>query len=172
LHFQTRADPAGQWIDCISTKSASKGIFMKTIGGLLWRVFVGLFLAIGFIVFTQLIGAGADQIGLPEWAIWYYAICLGVCLAILIGSKPAREFWKLMGLFLLAGLLLLAVGFQSFSGSAGGGEVGQMQSMAAGFASFLANVLMYVAPGGLAAFYIFAAYDGLPTKISQTSHNG
>jgi hypothetical protein len=144
---------------------------MKTIFGIFWGVMLGLFLAIGVITFTTLIGAGTEKIGFPEWTYRYYTVCLAVCLALLVGSKPVREFWKLIGLFPLSVVLVLAVGFQSFSGSGGEDQVAQMQSMAAGLATFLANVLMYVAPGGLAAFYAFVAYESLPPKTSQASHN-
>ncbi|WP_432780699.1 hypothetical protein QZH44_30040 (plasmid) [Pseudomonas corrugata] len=135
---------------------------MKTIVGMFWSVMAGLFLAVGVIVFTQLMGAGADLLGFTEWTYRYYMLCLGVCIALLIGSKPVRQYWGFMIIFLVAVLLVVGIGFQSFTGASYSEDaIAQMQETMSALALFAVKAVMYTAPGVLAAFYTFVAFEGV-----------
>ncbi|MBC2385311.1 hypothetical protein HF209_30615 [Pseudomonas sp. WS 5096] len=135
---------------------------MKTIVGLFWAVIGGLFLACGVIVFTQLIGAGADLLGFTKWTFRYYVLCLGVCTAMLIMSKSARKYWYFMGGFFVAAVMVMGIGFHAFIAEGSGqGPVAQMQANVLSMALMAAKAVMYAAPGGLTAFYAFVAYDSV-----------
>lgn len=135
---------------------------MKTIVGMFWGVIGGLFLACGVIVFTQLIGAGSNLLGFTEWTFRYYVLCLGVCIALLIGSKPVRKHWGFMMVFFIAVLMVIGVGFQTFMEvSSGQDQVAQMQQNLMAMGMLAAKAVMYVAPGALTAFYAFVAFDGV-----------
>lgn len=142
---------------------------MKSIVGLVMSVITGLFLAVGVIVFTKLIGAGSNMLGFTEWTFRYYMLCLGVCSVLLISSKPVRQFWPFMMIFLVAISMVIGVGFDAFSGEHGGqDQLGQIHANLAAMGMLAAKVVMYVAPGGLTAFYAFLAYDGVS---NATAHN-
>jgi hypothetical protein len=135
---------------------------MKTIVGMFWGVIGGLFLAFGVIVFTQLIGAGANLLGFTEWTFRYYMLCLGVCMALLICSKPARKQWRFMMFFFVAVLMVTGIGFQTFMEvSSGQDQIAQMQANLLAMGMLVAKAVMYVAPGALTAFYAFVAFDGV-----------
>ncbi|KPY55667.1 hypothetical protein [Pseudomonas amygdali] len=141
---------------------------MKTIAGILYGVLAGVFLAVGVIVFTQMIGAGADSLGFTVWTYRYYVLCLGICVALLTSSSACREHWIFMGFFGVAVVMVMAVGFQSVAGvSVEGGQAGQMQTMVTEIISMLVKLVMYVAPGGLTAFYAYTAFDSLPRNYSR-----
>lgn len=141
---------------------------MKTIAGILYGVLAGVFLAVGVIVFTQLIGAGADSLGFTVWTYRYYVLCLGICVAFLVGSSACRKHWIFMGLFGVAVVMVMAVGFQSVAGvSVEEGQTGQMQALISDIVSMLVKLVMYVAPGALTAFYAFTAFDSLPRNYSK-----
>jgi hypothetical protein len=141
---------------------------MKTIMGMFYGVLAGVFLATGVIVFTQLIGAGADLLGFTVWTYRYYVLCLCICVALLASSKACRQYWMYMGGFFLAIILVVAIGFQASAGvSAGEGQIGQMQENLGAMASMLAKAVMYCAPAALTAFYAFIAFDSLPRNYSS-----
>lgn len=143
---------------------------MKTIVGMLWSVMAGLFLAVGVIVFTQLMGAGADLLGFTEWTLRYYMLCLGVCIALLVGSKPARQYWGFMILFLVAVFMVIGIGFQSFADETFSQDpIAQMQEAISALAMFSVKAVMYIAPGGLTAFYTFIAFDALSHSSSTAA---
>lgn len=135
---------------------------MKTIIGMFWGVMAGLFLAFGVIVATELLTAGGDLLGFTEWTYRYYMVCLFVCAAILICSKPARANWQLMGLFFVAVVMVLAVGFQSSMDVSGGqDQIAKMQASMQAMGVFIAKAVMYVAPGALVGFYGFIAFESV-----------
>lgn len=145
---------------------------MKTIVGMFWGVIGGLFLAIGVIVFTQLIGAGANLLGFTEWTFRYYMLCLGVCIALLICSKPARKHWRFMMLFFVAVFMVIGIGFQTFMEVPGSqDQIAQMQAKLLAIGMLAAKAVMYVAPGALTAFYAFVAFDGVSNATAQKPLN-
>ncbi|MDF9779253.1 hypothetical protein [Pseudomonas baetica] len=145
---------------------------MKTIVGMFWGVMGGLFLACGVIVVTQLIGAGSDLLGFTECTFRYYMLCLGVCIALLIGSKPARKHWAFMMFFFVAVMMVIGVGFQTFvEVSRGQDQIAQMQANLMAMAIFAAKAMMYVAPGALTAFYAFVAFDGVSNAAARKPLN-
>lgn len=145
---------------------------MKTIVGMFWGVIGGLFLALGVILFTQLIGAGANLLGFTEWTFRYYMLCLCVCIALLICSKPARKHWMFMVFFFVAVVMVIGVGFQSFlEVSSGQDQVAQMQANLMAMGVLAARAVMYVAPGALTAFYAFVAFDGVSNATTRKPLN-
>lgn len=141
---------------------------MKTIVGMFWGMVAGVFAACGLIVFTQLIGVGADLLGFTEWTYRYYMICLGVCVAFLILSKPARNHWRFMTVFLVAVFMVIGVGFNTFlDTSAGNDQVSRMANSLLGMSMIAAKVVMYAAPGALTAFYAFTAFSGVTNGTSN-----
>lgn len=135
---------------------------MKTIVGLVWGIIAGFFVGYGVIVFLQLIGAGADLLGFTKWTLRYYVICLVVCITLLLISKHVRKHGAFMGLFLVAVSMVIGIGFNSvLDGSSGGGPIERIQDDLLSIALIMAKAVMYVAPGGLTAFYIFIAFNGV-----------
>lgn len=145
---------------------------MKTIVGMFWGVMGGLFLACGVIVFTQLIGAGSNLLGFTEWTFRYYILCLGICIALLIGSKPARKHWGFMLVFFIAVMMVIGVGFQAFMDvSSGQDQVAQLQANLMAMGLIAAKAVMYSAPGALTAFYAFVAFDGVSNAAARKPLN-
>lgn len=145
---------------------------MKTIVGMFWGVMGGLFLACGVIVFTQLIGAGSNFLGFTEWTFRYYILCLGICIALLIGSKPARKHWGFMLVFFIAVMMVIGVGFQTFMDvSSGQDQVAQLQANLMAMGLITAKAVMYSAPGALTAFYAFVAFDGVSNAAARKPLN-
>lgn len=144
---------------------------MKTIVGMFWGVMGGLFLACGVIVFTQLIGAGSNLLGFTEWT-FRYILCLGICIALLIGSKPARKHWGFMLVFFIAVMMVIGVGFQTFMDvSSGQDQVAQLQANLMAMGLITAKAVMYSAPGALTAFYAFVAFDGVSNAAARKPLN-
>ncbi|MHB9376225.1 hypothetical protein ACYHMY_28455 (plasmid) [Pseudomonas amygdali pv. morsprunorum] len=141
---------------------------MKTIVGMFWGVMGGLFLACGVIVFTHLVGAGSNLLGFTEWTFRYYMLCLGVCIALLAGSRSARKHSALMMVFFVAVMMVIGVGFQTFMEvSSGQDQVERMQQNLMAMALIMAKAVMYVAPGALTAFYAFVAFNGLSNPAAR-----
>ncbi|MHB9587506.1 hypothetical protein [Pseudomonas syringae] len=145
---------------------------MKTIVGMFWGVMGGLFLACGVIVFTQLIGAGSNLLGFTEWTFRYYMLCLGVCIALLIGSKPVRKHWVFMMVFFVAVMMVIGVGFPTFMEvSSGQDQAARMQANLMAVGLITAKAVMYVAPGAVTAFYAFVAFDGVSNATARKPFN-
>ncbi|RMO97707.1 MULTISPECIES: DUF3290 family protein [Pseudomonas syringae group] len=145
---------------------------MKTIAGLFWGVLVGVFFAFGIIFITQLIGAGSDLLGFTMWTYRYYVLCLGVCVGLLIFSKPVRKYWKLMLIFIVAVIMVMGIGFQSFVDQPSGqDQLAQIQAFISQLAMVLAKGTMYIAPGALTAFYVFIAYEAVSSGSKQEKLN-
>ncbi|HDS1721297.1 MULTISPECIES: hypothetical protein [Pseudomonas] len=142
---------------------------MKTIVGLFWSVMAGFALACAVIVFSQLLGAGSDSLGFTVWTYRYYTLSLFVSGALLTFSKPARQYWKWMLLFLLAIVLVMAIGFDAYAEPATSNL--DVAANVAAMTMFLAKLVMYVVPGGVTAFYAFTAYTNLPPKPSKPVGN-
>ncbi|MPQ71489.1 hypothetical protein [Pseudomonas sp. MWU12-2323] len=141
---------------------------MKTIVGVIWGMLAGAFLAAGIIVFTMLIGTGADLLGFTEYTYIYYVTCLCICIALLIISKPARAYLAFMLLFFVAVVMVMGVGFEAFSDSSSGDV---LQAKMLGMAMSVAKIFMYVAPGALTALYAFLAFDGVSQARAQNILN-
>ncbi|NMY12077.1 membrane protein [Pseudomonas veronii 1YdBTEX2] len=145
---------------------------MKTLAGMIWGVLGGLFFASGVIVFTQLIGAGADLLGFTEWTYRYYMICLSVCVALLICSKPARKYWRFMMVYLVAVVMVIGIGFHTFlDAPSGQDQVAQMVNNMLAMALIMAKAVMYLAPGALSAFYAFVAFDAVSKATASKNFN-
>ncbi|QHF00501.1 hypothetical protein LCG56_27335 (plasmid) [Pseudomonas cannabina pv. alisalensis] len=139
---------------------------MKSIIGMFWGMVGGVFVACGLIVFTQLIGAGADLLGFTIWTFRYYMICLSVCIAFLVLSKPARKHWRFMTIFLVAVSMVIGVGFNTFLGtSSTNNQLDQMANSLLEMSLIAAKAVMYLAPGALTAFYAFVAFSGVSEGI-------
>ncbi|WP_131815911.1 MULTISPECIES: hypothetical protein [Pseudomonas] len=139
---------------------------MKTIAGFILGMFAGAFVAAGIIVVTQLVGFGAHLIGFGEYTYMYYTTCLCLCIALLAGSKPARQHLRFMLVFFVAVLMVMGVGFQSFIGeSTGAGQAAQMQANLLAMAILVAKIFMYLTPGALTAFYALIAFENLPDRL-------
>lgn len=135
---------------------------MKTLVGMFWGMVGGVFVAFGIILFTQLIGAGADLLGFTEWTYRYYMICLSVCFAFLILSKPARKYWSFMTVFFVAVVLVIGVGFNTFlDKSSANAQMDQIANSLLAMSLIVAKAVMYVGPGALTAFYAFVAFNGV-----------
>lgn len=135
---------------------------MKTLAGLILGMFAGCFCAIGIIVFTTLIGVGGEQLGFTQYTFWYYILSLCLCVSLLIGSRAARRQMKFMAFFVIAVILVLGIGFLTFAEpSTGSDQFAQIQANLLGLAKLMAKIVMYIVPGGLAAFYAFLAYEEL-----------
>ncbi|WP_421556771.1 hypothetical protein [Pseudomonas kitaguniensis] len=144
---------------------------MKTIVGLFWVLIGGMFLSSGVIVFTMLLGTGTDLLGFTDWTLGYYMLCLGLCTAMLVKSKPAREHWHFMSFFFLEAIMVMGIGFDAVAGESGGqGPVAQMQANLVSMALMAAKVVMYVAPGAVTAFYAFIAYEGVSKARLKYPH--
>ncbi|WP_439126355.1 MAG: hypothetical protein ACNJA3_28715 (plasmid) [Pseudomonas rhizophila] len=145
---------------------------MKTLVGMIWGVLGGIFIACGVIVFTQLIGAGADLLGFTEWTYRYYMLCLSVCVTFLILSKPARKYWSFMTVFFVAISMVIGVGFNTFlDTSSANDQMEQMANNMLAMSMFAAKAVMYLAPGGLTAFYAFIAFSGLSKGTASKTLN-
>ncbi|WP_116894807.1 hypothetical protein [Pseudomonas savastanoi] len=145
---------------------------MKTIAGLIFGMLAGWFVAVGIIVYTTLIGVGGEKLGFTQYTLWYYILCLCLCISLLIGSSPVRKQMKLMSLFVIALIMVLAIGFLSLPDfSSGGDQLAKMQATMLGMAMLLAKGFMYVVPGALSAFYAFLAYEGLAHARAQNQLN-
>lgn len=132
---------------------------LKFAARLINSVLGGVFLACAVIVAAALLSSGASAIGFTLVTYWYYAICLAACAGLIVRFEAARGQAKLMGLFPVALILVIGVGFNSFAGeAAGGSQVDQMQAMLSGLAIVLAKGVMYLAPGLLTAVYAGQAY--------------
>lgn len=141
---------------------------MKTLVGMFWGMVAGVFAACGLIVFTRLIEAGAHLLGFTEWTYRYYMICLGVCVAFLILSKPVRKHWSFMSVFLVAVFMVIGVGFNTFlETSSGNDQVEQIANNLLAMGLMAAKVVMYAAPGALTAFYAFTAFSGVTNGTSK-----
>jgi hypothetical protein len=141
---------------------------MKTVAGMFLGMMAGLFMAAGFIVVSQLMGAGAHLIGFGEYTYMYYTTCLCLCIALLVGSKPARQYLRFMLGFVVAVTLVMGVGFHTFAGeSAGTGQAAQMQANLLAMAILVAKIFMYVTPGALTAFYALIAFENLPDRLRE-----
>ncbi|WP_116827308.1 MULTISPECIES: hypothetical protein [Pseudomonas syringae group] len=141
---------------------------MKTLVGMFWGMVGGVFVAFGIILFTQLIGAGADLLGFTEWTYRYYMICLSVCVAFLILSKPARKYWRFMTVFFVAVFLVIGVGFNTFlDTSSANAQIEQIANSLLAMSLIVAKAVMYVAPGALTAFYAFVAFNGVSKGTSS-----
>ncbi|MBC2692606.1 MULTISPECIES: hypothetical protein [Pseudomonas] len=135
---------------------------MKTIAGLFLGMFAGWFCAVGIIVFTTLVGVGVGQLGFTQYTFWYYILSVCLCVSLLIGSRAARQQIKFMMFFVIAVILVLGIGFLTFTEPYTSGDAfTQIQANMLGLAKLLAKVVMYVVPGALAAFYAFLAYEDL-----------
>lgn len=145
---------------------------MKTIVGMFWGVMAGLFLASGVIVITQLIYAGSNLLGFSEWTFRYYVLCLGVCIALLICSTPARKHWRFMFFFIVAVFMVMGIGFQAFlEAPSGQDRIAQMQAHLLAMCMLAAKGVMYIAPGALTAFYAFVAFDGVSNATAHKPLN-
>lgn len=142
---------------------------MKTIVGLFWSVMAGFAMACAVIGFAQLLGAGADSLGFTVWTFRYYALSLCVSGALLVFSKPVRQHSKLMFAYLVAVILVLAVGFQAYAEPAT--STMDLAANTQAMAIFLAKLVMYVVPGGVTAFYAFIAYESLPFRGTKPTGN-
>ncbi|WP_223508812.1 MULTISPECIES: hypothetical protein [unclassified Pseudomonas] len=144
---------------------------MKTIAGLFWGVIAGCFCAAGIIVFTTLIGVGAEQLGFTQYTLWYYILSLSLSVSLLIGSRAARQQIRLMMFFVIAVFLVLGIGFVTFTEPyTSGDQFEQMQASMFGLARLLAKIFMWVVPGALAAYYAYLAYEGL-TDAREEIHS-
>lgn len=145
---------------------------MKAVSGLFWGVLVGLICAFGIIFITQIVGAGSELLGFTMWTYRYYVLCLGVCVGLLTFSQPVRKHWKLMFIFIVAVLMVMGIGFQSFADQPSGqDQLAQMQAFISQLAMGLAKGTMYIAPGALTAFYVFIAYEAVSSGSKQEQLN-
>ncbi|BAW26852.1 MULTISPECIES: hypothetical protein [Pseudomonas] len=74
-----------------------------------------------------------------------------------------------MLLFLLAIVLVMAIGFDAYAEPATSNL--DVAANVAAMTMFLAKLVMYVVPGGVTAFYAFTAYTNLPPKPSKPVGN-
>jgi len=134
---------------------------MKTIFTMFWGMLGGVFLAFGVIAAITLIGAGANQLGFTEWTARYYILCLGICVGTLCYSKHARKHWPAMIFFVIAVILVMVIGFQTFMDfTVGNNPVDNMIANLQSGGVMVAKAVMYVAPGAVMAFLIFISIDG------------
>jgi len=133
---------------------------MKTIGAIIWGMIAGVFVAAGVIVFTTLIGAGAEILGFTKYTYWYYVTCLSVCIVLLVISKSARSQMKWMGFFFIAFVMVLGIGFNTFAPSPSGNMTAQLQENLQAIAVLLAKACMYIVPAALTTLYGFLAIEG------------
>lgn len=146
---------------------------MKTIVGLFWGVFAGAFCGIGIIAFITVLGVGAAQLGFTKYTLWYYILSLSLSASLLIGSKLARQKMKFMMFFVIAVLMVFAIGFVTFNEPAtSNDQLAQMLASMMSLAKLLAKAFMYVAPGALTVYYSYLAFDGLaaePRRLKLSS---
>lgn len=132
---------------------------LRFIASLFNSVMAGAFLACGVIVISALFSAGASTIGFTNVTYWYYVVCLAACVGMLVAYKEARDQAVLMGIFPVALITVLGVGFSTFANESGGGsQVDQLEAMLFGLGIVAAKGVMYVAPGLLTAFYASRVY--------------
>jgi len=133
---------------------------MKAISRLFWSLVAGSFLGTGIAFFSVLIGKGGEELGFTAWTFWYYTICMGLCVGLLVGFDTVRKHAAWMLAFVIAIGLVMSVGFVGMMDvQATGDMVERMQQQAQAMAQLMAQVVMYVAPGGVALAYGLVAYD-------------
>ncbi|MGZ0787274.1 hypothetical protein ACXM5X_30480 [Pseudomonas saponiphila] len=141
---------------------------MKTIVGLFWGAFAGAFCGIGIIAFITVLGVGAEQLGFTKYTLWYYILSLSLSASLLIGSKAARQKMRFMMFFVIAVLMVFAIGFVTFNEpSTSSDQLAQMLASMMSLAKLLAKAFMYVAPGALTVYYSYLAYEGLAGRAAS-----
>jgi hypothetical protein len=145
---------------------------MKTIVGLFWSVFAGAFFGFGIIALFEVIGVGAEKLGFTQYTLSYYILSLCLCVALLIGSRAARQRMKFMLFFAIALMLVFGIGFLTFiEPSPSSDQFAQLQVSTMGLSMLLAQGVMYSVPGALVAFYAYLAYNDLVAARAE-SHSG
>ena len=145
---------------------------MQTIGALIWGIIAGVFVSVGIIVFTTLIGAGAEIIGFTKYTFWYYVTCLSICIAFLVLSKPARHQVKYMGFYFIAVVMVIGIGFEAFTPTPSGEMGARVQDSLRAIGILLSKAWMYIAPAAITAYYSYLAFEGVTkakTKIPKSS---
>ncbi|WIO61391.1 hypothetical protein QO021_30355 (plasmid) [Pseudomonas amygdali pv. lachrymans] len=127
----------------------------------IWGLIGGVLLASGVIVSMHLMGAGASQQDFADWTSSYYIVSLGVCVAMLVVSKPARKQWGFMVIFILVAVMAVAIGFHDYDGGSGGQDpLAKIRAFALGVAMMTAKAVMYTTPGVVTIIYVVIAFTG------------
>lgn len=141
---------------------------MKAISRLFWSLVAGSFLGTGIAFFSVLIGKGGEELGFSAWTFWYYTICMGLCVGLLVGFDTVRKHAAWMLAFVIAIGLVMSVGFVGMMDvHATGDMVERMQQQLEAMAQLMAQVVMYVAPGGVALAYGLVAYDTVRSQAGR-----
>jgi len=132
---------------------------LPTQSGCLWPI-AGSFLGIGIAFFSVLIGKGGEELGFTAWTFWYYMICMGLCVGLLVGFDSVRKRAAWMLAFAIAIGLVINVGFVGMMDVQATGDMAErVQKQLEAMAQLMAQVVMYMAPGGVALAYGLIAYD-------------
>lgn len=142
---------------------------MKTIGGLILGWFAGMFVACASIMFVTLFDLGFEQIGFPRAVLSYYLISLGICVAMLVLSNAARKHLKFMMFFVIAVVMVMAIGLGQTGGGGftAGSDLYHADELISEMIVMLARAAMYVIPGAMAALYTILAYNGVCDESKQ-----
>lgn len=143
---------------------------MRAISRLLWSLVAGSFLGTGIAFFSVLIGKGGEELGFTAWTFWYYTICMGLCVGLLVGFDTVRKHAAWMLAFVIAIGLVMSVGFVGMMDvHATGDMVERMQQQLEAMAQLMAQAVMYVAPGGVALAYGLVAYDTVRSGAGRST---
>lgn len=97
-----------------------------------------------------------------------HILSLSLSASLLIGSKAARQKMRFMMFFIIAILMVFAIGFVTFNEpSTSSDQLAQMLASMMSLAKLLAKVFMYVVPGALTVYYSYLAYEGLAGRAAS-----
>jgi len=107
-----------------------------------------------------LTGKAGEELGFTALTFWYYMICMGLCVGLLVGFESVRRQAAWMLAFVIAIGLVMNVGFVGMMDVQATGDMAErMQQQVEAMAHLMAQVVMYVVPGGVALAYGLVAYD-------------